>query len=132
MNDFMESYDLKNLVRVPTCHKNPENPSCIGLLLTNKRLCFQDTNAFETGLSGFHKLVVTVMKTYFRKMKPKSLRYRSYKNFDNYAFRSTLLKKRMWGNSNWKLENFLNSTLNYINQITPLKSRYVRANKIPL
>ena len=100
MNDFMESYDLKNLVRVPICHKNPENPSCIGLLLTNKRLCFQDTNAFETGLPGFHKLVVTVMKIYFRKMKPKSLRYRSYKNFDNYAFRSTLLKKRMWGNSN--------------------------------
>ena len=79
MNDFIELYDVKNLVRVPTCYKNPENLSCIDLFLTNKNLCFQDTDAFETELSDFHKLVVMVMKTYFRKMKPKTIRYRSYK-----------------------------------------------------
>ena len=83
----MELYDLKNLVRVPTCYKNPENPSCIDLFLRNKSLCSQVTNAFDTGLSDFHKLGVTVMKTYFRKMKPKTIRYRSYKNFDNYTFK---------------------------------------------
>ena len=39
-------------------------------------------------------------------MKPKAIRYRRYKNFDNYAFTSTLLNKLMWviwGDSNWKL-----------------------------
>ena len=64
------------------CHKNPEDPSCIDIFLTNKNFCFQDSNAFEIGLSNFHKLAVTVMKTCFRKMKPKTIRYRSYKNFD--------------------------------------------------
>ena len=77
MIDFMELHDLKNLIRVLTCYKNPENSSCIDLFLTNKKLCFQDTNTFETGLSDFHRLVVTVMKTYFTKMRPKTIRYRS-------------------------------------------------------
>ena len=67
MSDFMELYDLKNYASVSTCYKNPGNPSFIDFFLTNKNLYFQKTNAFETGLSDFHKLVVTVMKTYFRK-----------------------------------------------------------------
>ena len=56
MSNFMELCDAKNLVRVPTCYKNPENRSCIALFLTKKNLCFQNTSAFETGLSDFHKL----------------------------------------------------------------------------
>ena len=32
-----------------------------------------------------YMLVVTVVKTYFRKMKPKTISYRSYKNFGNYT-----------------------------------------------
>ena len=47
MSDFMELFDLKNLFRLPTCYKNPEKPSCTDFLLTNKNLCFQDTNAFD-------------------------------------------------------------------------------------
>ena len=35
MSDFNESYDLKNLVRVPTGYKNSKNFSCIELFLTN-------------------------------------------------------------------------------------------------
>ena len=131
ISDFMELYDLKNLVRVPTCYKNPENRSCNDFFLINKNLCFQDTNAFETGLPDFHKLFVTVMMTYFRKMKLKTIRYRSYKNFNNCAFRSTLLKKLIWGDSNWKFEDLVNSTLNCIYQRIPLKSRYVRVNQVP-
>ena len=67
MSDVMELYDLKNLVRVSTCCENLENPSCIDhFFLTNENLCFQDTNAFEAGLSDFHRLAVPVMKTYFK------------------------------------------------------------------
>ena len=64
-------------------------------------------------------------------MKPKTIRYRSYKNFNNYAFRSTLLNKLMWGESNWKLKNLVNSTLSYINERIPLKSHYPRGSQVP-
>ena len=62
METFCESYGLKNLIKVPTCHKNPQNSSCIDLSLTNGPLRFQSSAAVETGLSNFHKMTVTVIK----------------------------------------------------------------------
>ena len=76
MSDFMELYDLKISLCVSIL-KILRTLLLLIFFLTNKNLYFQETNAFETGLSDFHKLVVTVMKTYFRKMKPKTIRYRS-------------------------------------------------------
>jgi len=35
MNDFLEAYSLQNLVKNPTCFKNPIKPSTIDLILTN-------------------------------------------------------------------------------------------------
>ena len=34
--DFCETYNLSNLVKGPTCYKNPTNPSYIDFLLTNR------------------------------------------------------------------------------------------------
>ena len=64
-------------------------------------------------------------------MKPKTIRYKSYKKLDNYAFRVILLNKLLWRGSNMKLEDIVISTLNYINQRIPFKNRYVRANQVP-
>ena len=35
LEDFCLNYSLSNLIKEPTCFKNPENPSCIDLMLTN-------------------------------------------------------------------------------------------------
>ena len=51
----------------PRCFKNPEKPSWIDLILTNCPRSFQNSCTIETGLSDFHKLVVTVMKTTYKK-----------------------------------------------------------------
>ena len=88
MSEFLNMYSLKNLVSQKTCFKNPENPSCIDLILTNHSLIFQ--NFFETGLSDFHKLKLTVLKQYYPKQKPKVVFYRKYKNFRNNLFRNEL------------------------------------------
>ena len=59
VNDFYNVYNLSNLVKEPTCYKNPDNPSCIDLFLTNRPKCFQSTMTMETGISDFHKMVIT-------------------------------------------------------------------------
>ena len=64
---FCSSYNLTSMINKPTCYKNPEKPSCIDLILTNYPRSFQNSCAIETGLSDFHKLVVTVMKTTAKK-----------------------------------------------------------------
>ena len=70
LNGFCNVNSLKTLSRGPTCFKNPSNPLCIDFFLTNRQQYFQQTNAIETGISGFHKMYVTVMKTHYKKQKP--------------------------------------------------------------
>ena len=72
LNSFCNVNSLRTLYRGPTCFKNPNNPSCIDLFLTNRQQGFQQTHAIETGISDFHKMVVTVMKTHYKKQKSKN------------------------------------------------------------
>ena len=83
MHDFCNVYNLESLSNTPTCFKNPENPSCIDLLLTNSKKFFDETAVLESGLSDFHKLVVSILKSYFKKEDSKVIYYRDYKYFDN-------------------------------------------------
>ena len=48
-----------------TCFKNPENPSCIGLLLINSKNDVDEVLVLESGLSNFHMLDASVLKSYF-------------------------------------------------------------------
>ena len=90
MRNFCNSYSLNSLIKQPTCFKNPENPSCIDLILTNKPRSFQSTCVIETGLSDFHRMTVSVLKTHFRKLPPKVVTYRDFKKFENEKFMDSL------------------------------------------
>ena len=48
---------------------------------------------FAPGLSDFYKLTLTALKVYFQKQKPKVIKYRNYKKFDNNLFRKDLLNE---------------------------------------
>ena len=69
MKLFCYTYDLSSLIKVPTCYKNLEKPSCIDMILTNPLKSFQNSSVAETGVSDFYKMTVTVMKTTFEKLK---------------------------------------------------------------
>ena len=70
--------------------KNPENPSCIDLILTNKPRSFQTKCVIETGLSDFHRMTISVLKMHFRKIPPNVINYRDFKKFDNEEFINSL------------------------------------------
>ena len=91
MNVFCTTYNFKNLVKEPTCYKNADNPSCIDLILTNKPSYYQMTTVIETGLSDFHKLTVSTLKSSYLKQEPKIINYRNYKYFNNENFRNDFL-----------------------------------------
>ena len=76
MNAFCERYSLSSLIKEPKCYKNPANPSCIDLILKNSPRSFQNSNVVETGLSDFHRMIVTVLKTTFQRLSPKIRNYR--------------------------------------------------------
>ena len=81
------------MINKPSCYKNPDRPSCIDLILTNCPRSFQNSRVIETGLSDFHKMVViTVMKTTYRKLEPRIVYYRDFKYFCNNSFMESLQK----------------------------------------
>ena len=62
MEHFLYTFNLKNLVKHPTCLKNVNNPRTIDLILTNKSKCIFHNNVIETGLSDFHQMPLTVLR----------------------------------------------------------------------
>ena len=61
-DETKKNFCCKNIVKDKTCFKNPINPTCIDLIITNRPKFFQESKVTETGLSDFHKMSLTVMK----------------------------------------------------------------------
>ena len=127
---LLPSYNLYNLVKEHTCFKGA--PKCYDLILTNKKDSFQNTLALTTGLSDFHKMTMSVLKTEFVKADPIQINYRDYKKFNACAFKQDL---------KWKLTSDKNSHVDYsrfqsifcevLYHHAPLKKKNIRANDSP-
>ena len=89
LKNFLGLYSLKNLVHEPTCYKS-QTAKCIDLVLANRNRSVQQTTTVETGLSDFHKMVVSVLKTTFPQHGPTVIIYRNYKNFNEIVVRNDL------------------------------------------
>ena len=133
ISNFMESYNLKNFVKTPTCFKS-DRPRTIDLILANRVSNFQNTVSIETGLSNFHCMVATVVKGGFIKRGPKIINYRDYRKFDIDSFRKDL-KERLLRQSQQALVSYdifdaiVLSVL--LNKHAPVKQKSVRANEGP-
>ena len=130
MHNLLHQYDAKNLVKEKTCFKNAENPSCIDLFITNKYNSFQNTTVVSTGLSDFHKMAVTVLKSTFVKAKPKEIIYRNYKNFDQDIFKNDLKHSLNISSIN-TYKDFEEVFLKVLEKHAPIKRKTVRANQAP-
>ena len=134
MKVFCDSYEFKNLIKNATCYKNPENSSCIDLILTNNPNSFQNSEAIEIGLSDFHKMTVTVMKTTFEKLKPNIIHYRDYRKFSNDKFRENLISRLSTENIRVDcngMEKFLQICIKTLDELAPQKKKYSRGKNMP-
>ena len=132
LSKFLCAYGIESLVHEKTCFKSVNNPTCIDLLLTNNKKGFQNTTVLSAGMSDFHKMVVTVMKTTFPKARPKLIFYRNYKMFNAYIFREQLmisLENNPLAYMNFG--EFQNTFLNILEKHAPLKKKFLRANEVP-
>ena len=131
---FCSNYNLTSMINKPTCYKNPDKPTCIDLILTNCPGSFQNSCVIETGLSDFHKMIVTVMKTSYRKIEPRVINYRDNKSFSSEGFRESLLenlKGKLLENPDQSSNNFVNTCNTVLDKQVPKKKKYVRGNQSP-
>ena len=132
MEEFMKVYNLENLVKGPTCFKNLEKP-CIDLILTNKIKSVQTSYIIETGIgiSDFHKMVMTVLKVYFKKKRPSVIQYCNYKNFDNYRFRNDLPNEPIRSKIEIsRIDIFVNTVFKVLSKNNPLKNVILEQTKL--
>ena len=129
------NYNLTSMINKPTCHKNPDKPTCIDLILTDCPGSFQNSCVIETGLSDFHTMIVTVIKTFYRRIEPRVINYLDYKSFSNEGFRESLLeniKGKLSENSDKSFDNIINtcSTLLDKQNFLTKKSMLVVINRL--
>ena len=88
LSDLCTIYDMKNLVKEPTCFKSQLNPSLIDVILVAKPKRFYPSLIFDTGLSDFHKMICVCTKMYAPQDVQKKIVYRSFKNFDEELYKA--------------------------------------------
>ena len=134
MKLYRENCNLKTLIKQLTCYKNPDNPTCIDLILTNVARNFHSTCVLEIGLSDFHLMTLTVMRKRFKQFQPRVIHYRSYKHFSNQYFRKYLLEKlskEVLVNNDNGFQRFCDINITTLNEHAPSKERNARGNQMP-
>ena len=86
---FMNAYDLECLIKKPTCFQST-SPSCIDLILTNKKEFFKNSKVLEVGTSDYHSLIVTALRSQLVKGNAKTMLDRDYNSFDIKLFKEDL------------------------------------------
>ena len=81
LNDFIDTFSLANIVNSKTCFKTL-NGTLLDVMLTNKPKFFCKTCTIETGLGDYHKMILTFLRTSFRRIPSKNIVYRDYKRFN--------------------------------------------------
>ena len=98
-------------------------------MLTNKPHCFQKTSTVVTGLSNFHKMIISCLKKAFKK-----IIYRDYKKFDEQKFQHDLDQQMIKGKFYQEKNMYESSSDTFkavVNKHAPLKEKIVRGNNAP-
>ena len=126
---FMSACDFSSLIKKPTCYQS-NTPSCIDLILTNRKNLSKLSNTFDTGLSDHHKLVCTILKSGGFKGAPIEKIYRSYKTFDVNDFKNIFKfePEKVKSESCVESREFEAVFLKELNKHAPLKKKFLRHN----
>ena len=134
LSDLCDTFSLTNIINGKTCFKAQKGTS-IDVLLTNRPRSFHKTGIFETGSSDHHKLILSVFRSYFIRIPPKTIEYRNYKNFNETAFirdlDQELLKGEMYKSNNEMYSTFTKVFRLVLDKHAPLKVKKVRGNQGP-
>ena len=100
--------------------------------MTNHPKSFHSSSVYETGLSDFHKLTLTVLKTFHVKHKPKITQYRDFNHFNNALLRADFLQELSLKNAlPGEFEKFKYISSKVLNIHAPTKEKHVRCNQSP-
>ena len=126
---FMNTFDLECLTKKPACFQST-SPSCIDLILTNKKEFFKNSDVLEVGISDHHSLIVTALRSQLVKGNAKTKLYRDYNSFDLKLFKEDL-DKNLKSNNTVNFSDFQNTFTTVLHKHAPIKKKILRFNNSP-
>ena len=147
VEDFMDMFGFKNLIKGKTCHASTKGSSIdilywypllissIDIILTNRKRSFKNSCCIETGLSDHHTMILTSLKAHFTRLKPVNIQYRDYSRFNIESFMQDLefqlsdFTDQADVNNNYK--SFVTKYTKVVNRHAPVKSKVIRGNQAP-
>ena len=131
LKSFMENQILYNHVNFKTCFKS-ESGSCIDLILSNSKHSLHSTGSLHTGVSDYHLLIYTILKSTYTKVPPREIEYRSYNNFVKQDFINDLSQEFYGNNIDLGDYNTFESIFTCVlDRHAPRKSKLIRGNEKP-
>ena len=122
LENFLSTFDPECLIKKPTCFQS-SNPTCIDLILTNKKKNVKKIGVIKVGNSDHHSLIVTALKSLLLKGNAKTKLYRNHSSFIINHFKEDLdsnLKKK----SITEYSHFQNIFLEFIHKHAPIRKSY--------
>ena len=90
LSNICDSYDLKQIIKGPTCFKNVDNPTLLDVILTNAPRSVKQSINISLGISDFHNYISASTKIACPSDEPKTVHYRTFKNFNEVFYRNDL------------------------------------------
>ena len=84
-SDLCDTSDLTNLIKANTYFKS-WNQTFFDVILTNWPRQFQKSEVITTGLSDCHKMILAFFHSFFSRLLPKTVTYRSFRCFETKGF----------------------------------------------
>ena len=129
LNNFLEENSLYCHIKTKTCFKKVEG-SCIDLILSNQKYGLQKTGTWDTGLSDYHHLIYTQLKSKYTRLPPRKVNYRCYNHFNENNF-LTDLSLQMTSSNIDEIKVFENKFVDVLDRHAPRKTRMIRGNEKP-
>ena len=117
--------DLECLIE-PTCFQST-SPSCIDLILTNKKDFFENSSVLGVGISNHHNFTVTPLRSQLVKRNAKIKLYRNYNSFDVKLFKADL-DKNLKSKNTVNFSDFQNTFIRVLHKHAPTKKKIPRFN----
>ena len=134
--DTLNSFDLKQMIKEPTCYKSLQNPTLLDIILTNKPKSITKTVNITLGISDFHNYIAAAIKMPRPDEERRMITYRSLKNFNEKTYQNDLEiapfhVAQIFEEADDQLWFHNKLLLDVIEQNAPLKQRLVKCKQLP-
>ena len=124
---------LENLIKDTTCD-TIYGSSSIDVIFTNRKKSLMKSSTVNTGISDCHKMVLTVMRAHYERLKPMKIQYRSYRNFNEKDFLRDLghmpfHKCNQMRDKENAYNCFKEIFTTVVDKHAPVKTRFLRGNQ---